>query len=292
MLLAAIGAAWLGEWAEGGILLFLFSLSNAMEFYAVGRTRRAIRALMELRPPEALVRRDGTEAVVPVEALRPGDIIIVRPAERLPADGMVVTGVSSIDQSPITGESIPVDVRAGSSVFAGTINERGSLEVQVTKNPEDTTLARIIALVEQAQSAQAPSQRLIDRFGQVYALLVIGGAVVTYAVFSLLQVPHAVAFYRAITLLVTASPCALVIATPAAVLSAIANAARRGVLFKGGAYLERLAEVDKASRSRRAPAAAWRPFARKARRRFWWPTIASWASWPSPTPCVCRPRRP
>ncbi len=244
MLLAAAGAATLGEWGEGGILLFLFSLSNALEFYAVGRTRRAIRALMELRPPEALVRRDGTEAVVPVEALRPGDIIIVRPAERLPADGVIVTGVSSIDQSPITGESIPVDVRAGSSVFAGTINQRGSLEVTVTKNPEDTTLARIIALVERAQSAQAPSQRLIDRFGQVYALLVIGGAVVTYAVFSLLQVPHAVAFYRAITLLVAASPCALVIATPAAVLSAIANAARRGVLFKGGAYLERLAEVD------------------------------------------------
>lgn len=244
MLLAAAGAATLGEWGEGGILLFLFSLSNALEFYAVGRTRRAISALMELRPPEALLRRDGAETVVPVEALRPGDIIIVRPAERLPADGMVVTGISSIDQSPITGESIPVDVRAGSSVFAGTINQRGSLEVKVTKNPEDTTLARIIALVERAQSARAPSQRLIDRFGQVYALLVIGGAGVTYAVFSLLQVSHAVAFYRAITLLVAASPCALVIATPAAVLSAIANAARRGVLFKGGAYLERLAEVD------------------------------------------------
>lgn len=244
MLLAAAGAASLGEWSEGGILLFLFSLSNAMEFYAVGRTRRAIRALMELRPAEALVRRDGQELLVPAEDLRPGDIIIVRPAERLSADGVVVAGASSIDQSPITGESIPVDVTPGSTVFAGTINERGSLQIEVTKRPEDTTLARIIALVERAQAAQPPSQRIIDRFGQIYALLVIAGAAVTYGVFSLLGFTPDVAFYRAITLLVVASPCAVVVATPAAVLSAIANAARRGVLFKGGVHLERLAEVD------------------------------------------------
>jgi len=244
MLLAAAGAASLGEWSEGGILLFLFSLSNAMEFYAVGRTRRAIRALMELRPAEALVRRDGRDVLVPAEDLRPGDILIVRPAERLSADGVVVAGTSSIDQSPITGESIPVDATPGSFVFAGTINERGSLQVKVTKRPEDTTLARIIALVEQAQAAQPPSQRIIDRFGQVYALLVIVGAAVTYGAFLLLGFAPDVAFYRAITLLVVASPCAVVVATPAAVLSAIANAARRGVLFKGGVHLERLAEVD------------------------------------------------
>lgn len=244
MLLAAAGAASLGEWSEGGILLFLFSLSNAMEFYAVGRTRRAIRALMELRPAEALVRRDGQEVIVPAEELRPGDVVIVRPAERLSADGIVVAGVSSVDQSPITGESIPVDVAPGSKVFAGTINQRGSLQVEVTTLPEDTTLARIIALVERAQAAQPPGQRIIDRFGQIYALLVIAGAVVTYGVLTWLGVAGDIASYRAITLLVVASPCAVVVATPAAVLSAIANAARRGVLFKGGVHLERLAQVD------------------------------------------------
>ncbi len=245
MLLAAGGAAFLGAWWEGGVLLFLFSLSNALEYYAMGRTRRAIRALMALRPSEALVRRgDGQEAVVPAEALRVGDVIIVRPAERLPADGVVVGGVSSIDQAPITGESIPVDVSKGSPVFAGTINQRGSLEVEVTKRPEDTTLARIIALVEQAQSTRAPTQRVIDRFGQVYAILVIAGALVTYGVLTVLRFPGDVAFYRAITLLVVASPCALVISTPAAILSAIANGARKGVLFKGGASLEGLAKVE------------------------------------------------
>ncbi len=244
MLLAASGAALLGNWWEGGILLFLFSLSNALEYYAMGRTRRAIRALLALRPPDALVRRDGKQKIIPAEALRVGDRIIVRPAERLPADGVVVAGASSIDQSPITGESIPVDVTLGSQVFAGTINERGSLEVEVTKDPEDTTLARIIAHVEQAQAAQAPVQRIIDRFGQVYALLVIISSIATYGVLSFLKFAPEVAFYRAITLLVVASPCAVVIATPAAVLSAIANGARRGILFKGGAYMERLADVQ------------------------------------------------
>ncbi|HLJ59264.1 MAG TPA: cation-translocating P-type ATPase [bacterium] len=199
---------------------------------------------MALRPAEALVRRADGEVLMPADTLRIGDIVVVRPAERLAADGTVVGGASSVDQSPITGESIPVDVSAGSHVFAGTINQRGSLEVRVTRGPEDTTLARIIALVEQAQSAQPPAQRLIDRFGQIYALGVIGSAAVTYLVLVGHAVPAAAAFYRAITLLVVASPCAVVISTPATVLSAIANAARHGILFKGGAYLERLAAVD------------------------------------------------
>lgn len=245
MLLAAAGAASLGEWVEGGILLFLFSLSNALEYYALGRTRRAITALMDLRPPEALVRRGGTERIVPAADLRLGDQVIVRPAERIPADGLVIGGTSSVDQSAITGESIPVDVALGSPVFAGTINQRGSLEIKVTRHPHDTTLARIIALVERAQSAQAPTQRIIDRFGQVYALAVIVVAGITYSVLRfVLQLPAEIAFYRAITLLVVASPCAVVIATPAAMLSAIASGARRGVLFKGGAHLERLAQVE------------------------------------------------
>ncbi|HYM71193.1 MAG TPA: heavy metal translocating P-type ATPase [bacterium] len=244
MLLAAMGAAYLGSWTEGAILLFLFSTSNALEFYVMGRTRRAIRSLMALRPAEALVRRDGRETVMPADTLRIGDIIIVRPAERVAADGTVVRGASSVDQSPITGESIPVDVGPGSLVFAGTINQRGSLEVRVTRDPEDTTIARIIALVEEAQAAQAPAQRLIDQFGQIYALGVIAAATLTYVALTGHGTPGTVAFYRAITLLVVASPCAVVISTPATVLSAIANAARHGVLFKGGAHLERLARVE------------------------------------------------
>jgi Cd2+/Zn2+-exporting ATPase len=244
MLLAALGAAYLGEWPEGGVLLLLFSLSNALEYYAMGRTRSAITALMALRPTAALVRRGGEWVLVPIEALRVGDRVVVRPGERIPADGVVVHGSSSVDQSPITGESIPVDVAVGSSVFAGTINQRGSLEVEVRRNPEDTVLNRIIALVEEAQATQAPAQRLIDRFGQVYSPLVILGSAIAYGVLAWFGSPHTVALYRAITLLVVASPCAVVISTPAAVLAAIANAARHGVLFKGGAYLELLARVD------------------------------------------------
>jgi Cd2+/Zn2+-exporting ATPase len=243
MLLAAAGAAWLGHWNEGGTLLFLFSLSNALEFYALRRTRHAIRALMDLRPAVGRVRRGSAEIEVPVEELETGEIVFIRPAERLPTDGTVTAGHSSVDQSPITGESMPVDVAAGSKVFAGTINQRGALEVRVTHRAEDTTLARIITMVEEAQATQAPSQRLIDRVGQLYAVLVIVAASITYAVLTALQWPHDAALYRAITLLVVASPCALVISTPASVLSAIANGARHGVLFKGGAPLEALADV-------------------------------------------------
>ncbi len=244
MLLAAIGAAYLGSWTEGAVLLVLFSTSNALEFYVIGRTRRAIRALMALRPAEALVRHGGHEALVAAGALEIGDIVIVRPAERLAADGMVIRGTSSVDQSTITGEAIPVDVGPGSKVFAGTINGRGSLEVRVTRDPEDTTLARIIAMVEQAQAVQAPAQRLIDRFGQVYALAVVASAAVMYAILAARGIAAGAALYRAITLLVVASPCAVVISTPATVLSAIANAARHGILFKGGVYLERLGAVQ------------------------------------------------
>ncbi len=244
MLLAATGAAYLGSWIEGAVLLVLFSTSNALEFYVMGRTRRAIRSLMTLRPAEALVRREGREEIVAADTLRIDDVVIVGPAERLAADGLVVRGTSGVDQSPITGESIPVDVGPGSRVFAGTINQRGSLEIRVTRDPEDTTLARIIALVEEAQTAQAPAQRMIDRFGQIYALGVIAAAGLTYVVLTGNGTAAGAAFYRAITLLVVASPCAVVISTPATVLSAIANAAHHGVLFKGGVHLESLARVQ------------------------------------------------
>ncbi|MBI2080126.1 MAG: heavy metal translocating P-type ATPase [candidate division NC10 bacterium] len=244
MVAAAIGAAAIDQWAEGAILLFLFSLSNALEAYAMDRTRQALRALVALRPAEATLLKEGKAVRVAVEDLEVGDRILVKPGERIPADGGVLDGHSAVDQSPITGESLPVPKGIGSGVFAGTINGQGTLEIEVSKPHAETTLAKVIQLVEEAQSVRVPAQRIIDRFGNVYAVGVASTAVVM-AVLPVLAfgVDPAAAIYRAITLLVVGSPCALVISTPASVLSAIANAARQGVLFKGGAYLEALGRV-------------------------------------------------
>jgi Cd2+/Zn2+-exporting ATPase len=244
MVTAALGAAVVGEWPEGGILLFLFSLSNALESYILGRTRRAIEALMDLSPEDALVRRDGRECRVPVEELRPGDVAIVRPGERVPADGRIRAGHTSIDQSAMTGESIPVEHHVGDPVFAATLNQQGAIEVEVTRPAGDSTLSRIIRRVEEAQAEKAGSQRFTDWFGGRYALVVILASAATLAVPMLLWgEPFGRAFYRAMTVLVVASPCAVVISIPAAILSAIAGAARGGVLFKGGVHLERAATV-------------------------------------------------
>jgi Cd2+/Zn2+-exporting ATPase len=243
MVAAALGAATIGEPREGAILLFLFSLSNTLEQYAMGRTRHAIESLMELHPQQALVRRGDAEIVVPVEALRLGDQVLVKPGERLPADGKVIKGDSSIDQSPITGESLPVEKTVGSEVFAGTINQQGYLEVEVTKLAQETTLARIIQLVEQAQAKRAPTQRMIDRFGSYYTWVIVLATALAIVLPLALGRPFYETFYRAMILLVVASPCALVISTPASILSAIAGGARRGVLFKGGAFLEALGTV-------------------------------------------------
>lgn len=244
MLLSAAGAAVLHAWDEGAILLFLFSLSNTLEHYAMARTRRAIEALMRLRPDRALVRRPDGERLVTVETVAVGETVVVRPGERLPLDGRVIAGCSEVDQSPITGESVPVLRCAGDDVFAGTINGPGLLEIEVTKPAAETTLARIIRLVAEAQSQRAPMQRLIDRLGQPYAIGVIVASTAVGAALPLVWGwAPAEAFYRAMTLLVVASPCALVISTPASVLSGIARAARAGVLFKGGAALEALASV-------------------------------------------------
>ncbi len=244
MIVAALGAAYLGEWADGAILLFLFSLSGALETFAMDRTRRAIEKLMELRPKTATVRRDGREVQVPVEEIDVGEEVIVRPGEAIPVDGQVIDGVSAVDQSAITGESVPVTKRPGDPVFAGTMNTEGSLVVRVTKRAEDSTLARIIQLVEEAQSERAPMQRFIDRFSQPYATGVVIAALAYLGInLWLIQRPFGDAFYRAMTLLVVASPCALVISTPASILSAIAAGARNGILFKGGAHLENLARV-------------------------------------------------
>ena len=244
MIAAALGAALINEWVEGALLLFLFTLSGALETYAMGRTRKAIESLGKLRPDVATVRRGEKELSLPVAELIVGDIVIVKPGERLPVDGAVVGGSSSVDQSAITGESIPVSKLPGDDVFAGTINGGGALEVKVTKLASDSTLSKIINLVAAAQEDATPTQKFIDRFSQPYTWTVIGAtllAIVLPVIF--LNEPFDVTLYRAMTLLVVASPCALVISTPASALSAIAAAAKYGVLFKGGAYLELLGQT-------------------------------------------------
>ncbi len=246
MITAAIGAAIIDQWLEGAILLFLFSLSGALESYALGKSRTAIHALMELRPSQGLVRQpDGTEVLVPVDELEVGQTVIVKPGEHIPIDGKIIRGFSDVDQSAITGESIPVSKKPGDKVFAATLNEQGAIEIEVTKPSKDTTLAKIIELVEKAQKNKAKTQRFLERFEPGYAISVV------VAVIMLVLIPWLVlnhefepVFYRAITVLVVASPCALIISTPASIISAIANAARNGILFKGGAYIEQTIGID------------------------------------------------
>ena len=245
MLAAALGAALINEWVEGALLLFLFTLSGALETYALGRTRKAIESLGKLRPATALVRRDQSEVIVPVEELVIGDVVLVRPGDRLPVDGIVIGGGSSIDQSAITGESLPVSKRVSDPVFAGTINGSGALEIEVTKLASESTLSRIITLVQEARKDATPTQQFIDRFSQPYTYAVISATLLAMLLpYFWLDEPFSTTLYRAMTLLVVASPCALVISTPASALSAIAAAARQGVLFKGGAYLELMGKTD------------------------------------------------
>ncbi len=245
MITAALGAAAIGNWEEGALLLFLFTLSGALETFAMDRTRKAIEALADLRPDTARIRRGNDELTVPVEEVTPGDIALIKPGERLPVDGIILKGDSTIDQSPITGESIPVHKHIGDRVFAATINGGGALEVKVDKPASESTLSKIIKLVEEAREDTTPTQQFIDRFSQPYTYAVIAATLLTFIVPRLFSAePFASSLYRAMTLLVVASPCALIISTPASVLSAIAAAARGGVLFKGGAYLEKAAEID------------------------------------------------
>ena len=259
MLLAAAGAAALGEWAEGALLLFLFSLGHALEGYAMGRARRAIEALAEFAPPSALVRRDGAVVEVPVAELRPGDTAIVKPNERLPADGFMLRGETSVNQAPITGESMPVDKRPvddaaraarkpeslgpAHRLFAGTINGAGALEMYVTRASADSTLSRVVKMVREAQTNQSPTEQLTERFERVFVPAVLGVALVLLFAWAAVDEPFSASFYRAMAVLVAASPCALAIATPSAVLSGIARAARGGVLVKGGAPLENLGRL-------------------------------------------------
>jgi Zn2+/Cd2+-exporting ATPase len=244
MITAAVGAAIIGQPAEGVVLLFLFSLSNTLQTFAMDRSRKAIEKLMDLRPPVATVRRGSRIATLPVEDLVLGDLVLVRPGERFPIDGVVINGNSDVDQSTITGESVPVQKEPQSTVFAGTVNGNGALEIRVTRLAQNTTLAKIVQMVEEAQSNKAQTQRMLDNFEQTYAILVLSGAaLLTLIPFILLNHAFEPTFYRAMTLLVVASPCALVISTPASILSAIANGARKGVLFKGGAHLEQTAGI-------------------------------------------------
>lgn len=261
MLVAAAGAAALGAFAEGALLLFLFSLGHALEHYAMGRAKRAIEALAELAPRTATVRRsDSITEEISVDALKVGDTVVVKPDARVAADGFVIKGTSAINQAPVTGESIPVDkqpvtdhaaaranpdrVDAASRVFAGTINGSGLIEIEVTRLSNESTLAKVVKMVSEAETQKSPTQRFTDRFERVFVPLVLVLAVVLLFAWVVVDEPFRDSFYRSMAVLVAASPCALAIATPSAVLSGVARAARGGVLVKGGAPLELLGSLD------------------------------------------------
>ncbi len=250
MIIAVAGAVLLGDWMEAAAVVWLFGIAQWLEGRSATRARRAIRSLMTLAPAEAMVLRGVTEVRTPIASVVPGDVVIVRPGERIPVDGLVVTGESAVDQAPITGESWPVDKSPADPVFAGTINGTGALEIETTRVGEDSTLARIVHLIEDAQGRRAPVQTFVDRFARVYT-----PAVVVLAVFVATVPPLFIGgfagwtaelstwTYRALALLVVACPCALVISTPVSIVSALTAAARAGVLIKGGATLERLGAI-------------------------------------------------
>ncbi len=245
MILAALGALFIGAPFEGAMLLFLFSLSGVLEEYAIGRSRTAIRSLIEMRPESARILNDGTEVTTPIDDVEVGDVFVVRPGDRLPLDGVVESGESTVDQSSLTGESVPVTKEPGDEVFSGTINETGSLEVRVSRKAEESAISRLIHMVERAQEKRAPTQQLIDRFEQPYVVSVLALTAVAIALpIAILEHPFDSTFYRAMTLMVAASPCAVIISTPAAVLSAISAGGRQGVLFKGGEHIETAGNVD------------------------------------------------
>ena len=244
MIAAAIAAAVVGAPFEGAVLLVLFSIAGTLEERALGRARRAIEALMALRPETALRRIAQGVEEVPASALAVGDVVVLRPGARVPTDGVILSGRGGIDEANITGESMPVSKDIGAQVFEATVNLDGVMDMTVTRTVGDSTIARMIRLVTEAQAARAPSERFSEWFGQRYTVAVMAGAVIAFAAFLWLGQDWQQALYRAATLLVSASPCAIVISVPAAILSALSAAARGGVLFKGGAALETLAGVE------------------------------------------------
>jgi len=243
MLLAALGAASLGAYAEGALLLFLFSLGHALEDMAMNKTRSAVNSLASFTPKQALLRQGGLDQLVPIERVKIEDLVVVRPGERIPVDGVVESGRSAVNQSTVTGESLPVDKWPGERLFAGTLNGDGALIVQVTRLSKDSTLARVMKMVEQAQEKKSSTQNLVDRIMQVYVPTILLVVLALILIPTLLGQPFAGSFYRAMTVLVAASPCALALGAPSAFIASITQAARNGVLVKGGVFLERMSRL-------------------------------------------------
>ena len=260
MVVAAAGSAFIGHWGEGAVLLFLFSLSGALESFTMERTARSIESLTELRPDTALVLRDGREVRVPVEQIGVGERVRAHPGERFAVDGVIEQGETTADESTLTGESAPVDKRIGDPVYAGTANLQGAPIVRVLRSAEETTLSRIVRAVHEATKEKSTTERIVERWQRPYVLAVFGGSLLALAIHHLvLHAPFEHAFYHAMVLLVAASPCAVVIATPAAMLSAITHAAQHGVLFKGSAHLERMSEVTALALDKTGTVTAGRP---------------------------------
>lgn len=245
MTVAAIGAVIIGQWSEGATVVFLFAVGNALQAYTIDKTRQSIKSLMELAPSQALVKRDGQEVTLPVEEIVVGDLMIVKPGMRIAMDGTIIDGLSAVDQASITGESVPVEKEAGDGVYAGTMNGTGALTVEVTKLAADSTLSKIMTLVEDAQSEKAPLEQQVDQFAKYYTPVILIGAVLVAAVPPMFfGGVWSEWIYRALVLLVISCPCALVISTPVSIVSAIGRASRMGVLIKGGVYLEQLGMVN------------------------------------------------
>ncbi|WP_338433726.1 heavy metal translocating P-type ATPase [Streptococcus dysgalactiae subsp. equisimilis] len=244
MTIAIIGAAFIGEWAEGSIVVILFAISEALERFSMDKARQSIRSLMDIAPKEALIRRNNVEQLVSVDKIDIDDIMIIKPGQKIAMDGLVINGHSSVNQAAITGESVPVEKQLDDEVFAGTLNEEGVLEVKVTKKVTDTTIAKIIHLVEEAQGERAPAQAFVDKFAKYYTPFIIIMALLIVVVPPLFFGGDWNKWlYQGLSILVVGCPCSLVISTPVSIVSAIGNAAKNGVLVKGGVYLEEIGHL-------------------------------------------------